>query len=268
VIISVANLGMTSFFDRIAPRVGPASPDGPLAGLRTGLMIDQENDAAAVSSFFSNAGVFHQCFGNGISVLNDVLGPNVRPSVEYACARRAMNEDLKFVYAWTVNDHDLQQEYIRIGVDGLITDSVDQLAEMVPRFPGTVRLATRDDNPFQPANAAYALTVKTADVGMAGTDANVTFTLNGAQGSAGARVDTRLIRRMERNETNYVTIQSPDLGDLQSVTVQQDDSGNAPDWNLAWVRVQSYRYAVDGVGAQFNKWIDDTSPVSQLLVPG
>jgi hypothetical protein len=91
-----------------------------------------------------------------------------------------------------------------------------------PAFNTRVHLAARSDNPFQPANFAYGLTIETGDDG---ADAIITFTLTGANGSASTFVNTELIKRMEKNDTNFVTLQSPDLGALQSITVQSSMTG-------------------------------------------
>jgi hypothetical protein len=70
---------------------------------------------------------------------------------------------------------------------------------------------------------------------------------------------------MERNDWNFVTLQSPDLGALQSMTVQRDSSGNGPDWFLDRIRVNSFRFGVSKE-AIFNRWIDTTSPFTRPLV--
>jgi hypothetical protein len=69
---------------------------------------------------------------------------------------------------------------------------------------------------------------------------------------------------MERGQTNFVTLQSADLGNLQSITVQRDNSGNAPDWYLDTVVVESARYRTKKQ-ATFNRWIDSTSPFTHPL---
>ena len=214
-----------------------------------------------MSDHFTNIGIANHCFGNGISVLNDILGPNVRPSLERGCELRAEAARPKFIYAWTVNDAELSREYMRIGVDGLISDDIAQLAGIVkePAWKEKLRLATRADNPLAPANAAYGLTVHTGNVGSGGTDANVTFTLTGALGSSSVTVNTELVGREESGDTNYITLPSVDLGSLQSITVQRDNSGNGPDWYLAQIEVKSARYGVSKV-AVHNGWIDSTAP--------
>jgi glycerophosphoryl diester phosphodiesterase len=257
VIISVATMANAAMFDKIAPMLRD----------REGVMIDAENDPVAVSKMFVQRHVTHQGFGNGISVLNSMLGPNVRPSMERACALRAEANRPRFIYVWTVNSHDLEREYIRIGVDGIISDDVAKLREIVdePELQKLIRLATRDDDPFHPPNMAYGLDILTGDAGHAGTDAHVTFTVHGTKGSSSVRVDTSMRHRMERNMWNFVTLPSDDLGPLTSITVQRDSSGIAPAWFLDQILVRSVRYQVSGM-AVFRCWIDSAAPFTRDLV--
>jgi hypothetical protein len=257
VIISVSSLSETAIFDNIKTALGP----------REGLMIDEENDPIAVSNFFF-PDVANQCYGNGISILGGpggLVGPNVRRSMEIACEFQAATDRIRFIYVWTVNSKSEMEEYLRIGVNGIITDDLPNLVNIVNRTPSSfLRLARRSDNPFVPYNFAYGLVIHTGDVQMRGTDANVTFTLTGARGSSSVTVNTELKGRMERNDWNQVTVKSPDLGDLQSITVQRDNQGNAPDWYLDLIIVESFRYGVSKQ-AIFNRWIDTTSPFTQSL---
>jgi glycerophosphoryl diester phosphodiesterase len=257
IILSVAATANAAMFDAIAPMLRD----------REGLMVDAENDPVAVSNMFVQRGVTHQGFGNGVSVLNSVLGPNVRPSMERACALRAETNQPRFIYVWTVNSHELEREYIRIGVDGIISDDIARLRDLVdePEMKQIIRLATRDDDPFHPRNMAYGLTIVTGDVRNAGTDAGVTFTVTGARGSSSVRVDTRPRHRMERNTTTWVTLPSDDLGPLVSITVQRDDGGIAPAWFLEHVLVRSARYHATSK-AIFRCWIDSRAPFTQALV--
>jgi hypothetical protein len=257
VIISVSSFSGTGMFDKIRSMLGP----------REGLMIDEENDPVAVANFFIGAGVQHRCYGNGNTIQSPVTSPNLRPSIEHACGLRAGHDSFKFIYEWTTDDDERMREFIRTGVDGMITDqpallrSVSQEAE----FSSLIRFATRADNPFKQPNANYELAVHTGDVHMGGTDANVTFTLTGSSGTAVKVIDTSLDGRMERNDWNYVTMHSPDLGSLASITVQRDNSGNGPKWFLDRILVNSFRYGVSKQ-AIFNGWIDTTSPFTQPLV--
>jgi hypothetical protein len=273
VIISVASLSEGTIFDEIRT----------ILDRREGLMIDEENDPEAVSAFFS--GVDHQCYGNGIANIFQAPtpSPHLRPSIEKACVQRAGGGNIKFVYTWTVGDPDIMREDIRIGVNGIIPGkspsafdpvSVANLRAVIqePEFQSKVRLAGRSDNPFTRPDTAYALQVHTGDEQNAGTDAHVTFTLTGTLGSSSKTVDTSLIGsisgktpgRMERNAWDFVTVQSLNLGSLQSITVQRDDQGDAPDWFLDRILISSFRYGVSKQ-ANFGRWIDTTSPFTQLL---
>ncbi|MEV0680155.1 PLAT/LH2 domain-containing protein [Actinosynnema sp. NPDC050436] len=257
VIISVASFDDVSMFDKIHGLV-----DG-----REGLMIDEENDAVAVRDHFAAHGVVNRCYGNGNHFFNPVTSPNLRPSVEHACALRAGEDAFKFVYIWPINSDDYMKEVIRIGLDGIITDNVGSLKAIIgnAEFSGVVRLATRADNLFKQPNAAYGLSIHTADVGDAGTDAHLTFTLTGTNGTRSKTIDSELNGRMEQGDWNHVTIPSPDLGDLLSITVERDDVGNGPDWFLDRIIVRSARYKV-AKEAVFDVWIDSPAKFTKPLV--
>jgi glycerophosphoryl diester phosphodiesterase len=256
VVISVASLSEARAFDGIRALLGP----------REGLMVDEENDPSAVASFFAGAGVEHRCYGNGTPIQNAVVSPHLRPAIEKACALRAGEGAFRFIYEWTNNDAERMREFIRTGVDGIITDEMETLLSLTrePEFRALVRLARREDNPFEQPHAGYALTVHTGDVELGGTDARLTFTLTGARGSISKTIDASLLGRMERDGWDFVTIPSPDLGELASITVERDDSGIAPRWFLDRIRVDSFRHRVSRQ-ASFERWIDTTAPVTQPL---
>lgn len=256
IIISVSSLSEFAIFDDIKSILGP----------REGCMIDEENDAADVAAHFINASIDHRCYGNGNKFQNPVTSPNLRPSIELACGLRAGRNSFQFIYEWTNNEKERMREFIRTGVDGIISDDVAVLKAITEEdeFQTVIRYATRADNPFTPTNANYALFIHTGDVYMGGTDANVTFTVKGTLGSASKVIDTSLDGRMERDDWNAVTIQSANIGDLLSVTVQRDNEGNGPDWYLDRILVQSHKYGAFKL-AVFNCWIDNTSAFNQHL---
>lgn len=239
----------TSMFDAIAPALGP----------RDGAMIDQVGTPDDVAAFFRGLGIARHCYGHGTSLpVSDEGAMVYRLPVERACWMRAVAGAPRFVYAWTVNGETDLRLYLRIGVDGMICDP-DGIANLVgilrePEFAASRRLATRADNPFLPADAAYGLTVHTSDIDMAGTDAVVTFTVTGSLGSSSVTIDAKYNGRLERNSTNFIVLPSPDLGDLKKLSVRRDGGGNAPDWHLDTVVVQSARYAQDHT-ASFDSWI-------------
>jgi glycerophosphoryl diester phosphodiesterase len=257
VIISVSSRSETAIFDGIKSILGP----------REGCMIDEDNDPAAVASMFINAGVANRSYGNGSTFQSPLASPNLRPSIEHACGMRAGQNSFQFIYEWTNNDEERMREFIRTGVDGIISDDLDKLKRVSEEeeFQALIRYATRADNPFKPPNANYELSVHTGDVFMGATDANVTFTLTGSLGSVSKVVDTSLAGRMERNDWNFVTVQSANIGELVSVIVQRDDSGTAPDWYLDRILVESSKYGVSKQ-AVFDRWIDTRSPFTEPLI--
>ncbi len=257
IVISVDSLSETAMFENIVNDLGP----------REGVMVDGENDPVAVSNYFTGAGIVNQSFGNGITH-ETFLGPNVRPSMERVCEFRAAMDRTRFIYVWTVNSDDHMREYIRIGVDSIDTDDVSSLLSVTqePEFANMIRLATRVDDPYRPPNFAYGLYMHTSDKWMAGTDANVTFTLNGANGSSSKTVNTELPYRMESDDWNYVTVPSPDLGTLSSITIEHDNSGNGPDWHLDSIYVQSWKFGVN-LSADYNCWVPSNTAMTRPLHP-
>jgi CheY-like chemotaxis protein len=258
VILSVASFGETGMFDKIYGMLGP----------REGIMIDEENDPVAVRDLFVSNGAKNRCYGNGNHFFNATTSPNLRPSIEHACGIRAGEDAFKFIYIWPINSTNYMREAIRIGVDGIITDDIGTLKSVVTQdveFQGVIRMATRADNPFKQPNAAYGLYIHTGDVNMGGTDAHLTFTLTGSKGTRSKTIDAELNGRMERNDWNFVTIPSPDLGDLISITVERDNAGNGPDWFLDRIIVKSARYGVSKQ-ADYNMWIDSVAKFTKPLV--
>jgi glycerophosphoryl diester phosphodiesterase len=249
----------TSLFDDIALDIHA----------REGFMIDEEDNPDGVARFFSALGVSRFCYGNGTSdPFSDEGAMVYRIPIERACWLTVTHNEPRFVYAWTVNDIDDQELYFRVGVNGIIADP-DGLSHIPgilkePEYSARFRPALRTDNPFLPPNSAYGLTVRTSDIDKAGTDANVRFTLTGENGSSSVSVDTKYNGRMEAGGVNFVVLPSPDLGALRAITVQRDDNGNAPDWHLDSIEIQSYRFGVNHT-ALFNCWIGTdklTRPVS------
>jgi hypothetical protein len=182
--------------------------------------------------------------------------------MERACEMRASTGRPDFVNVWSVNDADLQREYLRIGVDSMITDRPAQLRGIVlNEFKSSFRIATRADNMWAMPNRRYGLRIHTTDEGGAGTDAHVTFTLTGTAGAVSKTVDTKPPYRMESGDWNSVTIETDGIGELQSVAVRRDDAGNGPGWLLDRITVASAQFGVSRT-AVFNKWIEKDTTYS------
>ena len=159
------------------------------------------------------------------------------------------------------------REYIDIGVDGINSDHISTLKNIVneEQFQKTIRIADRIDNPMTPANTSYSLAVHTGDARWSGTSANITLTLVGESGSSNITISAKAPYRMERNDWNFITLPSPDLGLLKSINVQLDNQGIAPDWFLKTIKVESFKYGASKM-ATFERWIDSTGVFSENLV--
>ena len=252
VVLSVAERSHGAFFDKIRQGLGP----------REGLMVDEENDPVAIAAYL--AGVANPCYGNGIAVANDILVPNVRPSMDRACEYRAATGLLSFLYVWSVNEEERMRDYLRIGVDGFISDCLPKVNAVLQEneFRNAFRSPTRLDNPFAPPNLAYGLAIFTGDLegAAAGPDAHVQITLTGANGDASMVLDASLPERLDRNSWTFVTLFTADLGELQSLTVQFVNPGAT--WYLDHVQVNGIRFGAAKV-ATFQRWIDDSGPFTQ-----
>jgi hypothetical protein len=168
------------------------------------------------------------------------------------------------VYEWTTDNVDYLREYIRIGADGVMSNFESLFPENFPpskppalrelvQIVNTdrvmrrmVRMASRGDR-ITPA-PGYLLIVTTGTVGAEGTDAFLTFVLRGELGMAKKTVDSSYQGRMESGATDYIVIQSRDLGKLIDITVYNDMSrsvlGNSA-WNCGTIWVVSRRYGSD-----------------------
>jgi hypothetical protein len=149
--------------------------------------------------------------------------------------------------------------------DGNMKDTQDALDLVNGGYGGTF-MATTADDPFFPqahyrdpntlqdvftgSPYGYALEVKTTDISIGnlgpGTDARLTFTLTGDNGSASTSIDSSFPKMMEAGDTNYVFIPSANLGTLDSITISEDGSGVGPEWNVDYINVRSAAYIGTG----------------------
>jgi HYR domain len=251
--------------------VGNRVPDGqlftdiyPLLGERIGVQVDAEDDPQKVVEFLEPAANGNIAYGDG--TLGP--GPHLLRAVDWGSFLKAswgLPKSISDVY--TVADIGMMDWFIDAGADGIIPDHfvnplpLPGLAEtefdlLSPPFlfflegrfawHPEIRYATPDDNPFKPDVQAYGLEVRT---GADGTDAQLTFTLEGCRGSADVTVHTGIAPnltgtgRMESGNTDHVTIRSLNLGKLTKLTIENHGgAANFPDWDLQEVAVSSAVY--------------------------
>jgi hypothetical protein len=285
--------------------VGVRVPDAELftdiysqLGEREGVAVDGEDNPALVVAALAAAEGGNIAYGDGTVG----PGPNLPKAVDWASFLRAswgFPRTIADVYA--IANSGMMDFFIEAGADGIIPDHFITipplpglaltefdvfsapftllLASKVPFHP-EIRYATRDDNPFKPELQAYGLKTRTLDVDDGGTDAPLTFTLEGCRGSSDVTFHTGIAPnllgtgRMERGETDHVTIPSLNLGKLTKLHIfNHGGIFNAPNWALQDVAVSSARWLGSDIagtieyGATFNAVIKDGETKTLALMP-
>ena len=87
----------------------------------------------------------------------------------------------------------------------------------------------------------YRWTIKTGDDWYSGTDANVFLSLSGLDASMREVTisDPDAINDWEKGDLNHGSIETEDLGELQTGTLRHDQSGPSSGWKVDWVKVQN-----------------------------
>ena len=85
----------------------------------------------------------------------------------------------------------------------------------------------------------YRWEIKTSDAWYAGTDASVFLSLAGLDASMREVQisDPDAINDWEKGDINHGTIETDDLGELQTGTLRHDQSGAGSGWSVDWVKV-------------------------------
>jgi hypothetical protein len=272
-----------------------------ILGEREGVQVDGDDRADLIvddliTAFDGNiVNVNDGNIGYGDGTLGP--GPNLPRAIDLASFLRASIGYPKVISdVFTIEFSSMMSFYIDAGADGIIPDFPDalhnefdaaitpgflaKLTEVVNQHP-EVRLATRADNPFKPENQAYGLKVRTMNTATGGTDAPLTFTLEGCRGSSSVTVAyTGLApnaigtNRMEAGNTDHVTIPSLNLGKLTKLHIfNQGGVLNAPNWDLQDVALSSARWLFPDNGnafeyrASWNKTIPGNSTATLDLAP-
>nr|XP_019938128.1 PREDICTED: lipoxygenase homology domain-containing protein 1 isoform X2 [Paralichthys olivaceus] len=116
----------------------------------------------------------------------------------------------------------------------------------------------------------YEIIVITGDEKGAGTDANVFITVYGSNGDSGRRQLRQKFRNLfEREQTDRFLLEMLDMGELQKVRMEHDNSGLNPGWLLDRVEVTN---TANGVTTIFlcGKWLDTKradGKITRVLYP-
>jgi hypothetical protein len=239
VIYSVPYTNDGTVFDQIIPKLGP----------REGVQIDADDRPGVMMDYFFNRGYFGNIgYGDGTSLQ---YGPLTRAMDFAAFLRASIGFPRAVSYVYLIDLADSMRHFINCGVDGMIVKAGNesQLTNIVAQEHPEIRLATRDDNPFQPLNEAYGIQIIT---GNDGTDADIKFTLHGCRGNATITVNSGYFisqfpvfydtHRFEAGNHDWVTIPSKDLGEIKSITIDNLGGANNSQWQVAQIHVRSQRY--------------------------
>jgi hypothetical protein len=219
---------------------------------REGVQFDgNDSPWVAVDYFFNHGYASNIGYGDGTSFQ---YGPLARIMDRAVFLRAAIGYPRVVSDVFLIDLEDSMRHFINSGVDGMIVKAGNesQATNIIALEHPEIRLATRDDNPFQPLNEAYGIQVYTDGDG---TDADVKFTLNGCKGSATITVNSGLFvsspviydtHRFKSGDEDWVTIPSKDLGELQSITIENKGGGLYPQWHVEDIRVKSIRYIGGG----------------------
>jgi hypothetical protein len=245
--------------------------DGVNNDLNDGITV--YNSLSAKIAGYANAR-YNIGFGDGgIGVSTGSLPfKSVLPAIQVAAwARASVGLSLAIPYAYPISYSEIQNVYITAGADGMIpdinlptvgaSDTADQISNVrdIVNSRTDVYMATAADNPFhnEAAYEGYALKVHTADTAGAGTDSDLTFTLNGCRGSSsitvnadgGRDLDAAFANQFEKNQNNYLFLPSKNLGKLNSITLSSSGNGLAGSkWTPDYVEISSWKYGIANPG--------------------
>lgn len=207
--------------------------------------VDGEGSPADVEAAFRARGQKRFAYANGSIVPGIKFG--LFKSIMAAKALQAAaagGDSFKLVYAWVINSEASVRSYLDLRVDGLIVDlhAVPGVLRVLKeeRFAPAYELARVGHNPFAaPPPPAYLLTIKTRDEHFAGTDVPVKFTLEGSAGSLETILDCDFKDVLERGETDFLTLEGEDVGEIRSLTVAEQDKSLNSGWLPESVRLES-----------------------------
>lgn len=94
--------------------------------------------------------------------------------------------------------------------------------------------------------SSFNVTVYTGDVPDAGTDANVYIKIYGTEGSVGPADLDNDADNFERDSVDHFTLELSSVGEVESIDIGHDNSGDCPGWFLDRVLIH-----VDGQEAEF-----------------
>ncbi len=110
--------------------------------------VDEGDTPASVVDFFGKENM--PC-----SYANGTSSPFASPAkfkryIKEAIELKQQANELKLVYTWTANSVKVMRDFVNLGVDGIITDRVGRLRNLIDHdFKDRIESARAEDNPFE-----------------------------------------------------------------------------------------------------------------------
>jgi hypothetical protein len=209
-----------------------------------GLGIDEEKAPEDVAAGFRAQAQKRFTYANGSIVPTIKFG--LFKSIMKAKGLQAMadGDGFKLIYAWVLNSDSYIRSYMDLHIDGMIVDqhTVPHLLEILREghYARMYEVAQNGYNPFAaPWPPRYLLTIRTRNTHLAGTDVPVKFTLEGAKGVLETTLDCDFQDVMERGETDFLSLEGEDIGDVVSLTIAEQRSGLNSGWLPEFIRLES-----------------------------
>ncbi|HEY0324129.1 MAG TPA: PLAT/LH2 domain-containing protein [Pyrinomonadaceae bacterium] len=231
--------------------------------------IDEEKSPGEVDAGFKAQSQKSFTYANG-SIIPAIKFGLFKSIMTAKGVQAAGNGDsFKLIYAWVLNSDSYIRSYMDLHIDGMIVDlhTVPHLLLILQEdhFAQRYELAQNGYNPFtQLAPPRYLLTIRTRDTHRAGTDVPVKFTLEGSAGILETTLNCDFRDVMERGDTDFLTLEGKDIGDIQSLTVAEQHSGINSDWLPEFIKLESslipapltFHYAQD-------EWLKFGQPITK-----
>jgi len=232
--------------------------------------IDEEKSPKDVDSGFKSQAQKKFTYANGSIIPNIkfVLFKSIMAAKGVQAAGNGTS--FKLIYAWVLNHESAIRSYLDVHIDGLIVDvhTVPHILEILKEdhFIPLYELAQNGYDPFDaPATPRYLLTVKTRDTHLAGTDVPVKFTLEGTAGVLETTLDCDFRDVMERNDTDYLTLEGNDIGKIISLTIAEQRSGINSGWLPEFIQLESSLIPVPlTFNYEANEWLQFGRPITKL----
>jgi hypothetical protein len=199
-----------------------------------------------IEKIFKKADQRNFSYADGITTLLNKTG--VYKNITEALFCRGNNEPGSFgiIYTWVLSRESSMRKYLDLYMDGIMVDvgSANLLKELIthPPYDEAYEIAYNGYNPFRAEPIPkYKLSVETKDKVMAGTDAQILFTLTGISGQClkSLPVDGSATGAFERGSTTYLMMEGLDLGEIKSLSVEAISGGAGAAWLPGTISLES-----------------------------